>query len=87
VATTLYNLVWLIIMFWIVKLPAVLFFEIIGLQALMVIVSLAVHGVGDLLLGPVGYALLCSAFLVILGVYAGRRLLTFAQARGLEARA
>jgi O-antigen/teichoic acid export membrane protein len=85
IATALYNFVWLIIMFRIVKLPAALFFEIIGLLALMVLISLAVHGVGNLLMGPLGYALFCAGFLIMLGVYTGRRLLMFAQTTSLEA--
>jgi O-antigen/teichoic acid export membrane protein len=87
IATALYNFVWLIIMFRIVKLPAALFFEIIGLLVLMVLISLAVHGVGNLMMGPLGYALLCATFLIMLGVYTGRRLLMFAQTTSLEATA
>jgi hypothetical protein len=53
----------------------------------MVMISLAVHGVGHLLMGPWGYALLCATFLIMLGVYTGRRLLIFAQTTSLEAAA
>lgn len=79
VTTALYNIVWLVVMFVVVKLPAALFFEIIGLLLLMVVIALAVHGLAGLLLGFVGYALACCGFLMLLGIYSGRSLYTFAK--------
>jgi O-antigen/teichoic acid export membrane protein len=81
VTNVVYNLVWLVVTFWIVGLPIGLLAESVGLVLLMIAIFLAVHFSAQVLLDPLGYALICGAAVLSVWILTGRKAMLLLQTR------